>query len=168
MARANIILTRIDNRLVHGQVGVTWANGIDIDTVVVVDDEAVQNPIGCKLMESVASAANKRICFYSVESFSNAFFGIDSNQKLFLVVSSPTTVVRLLEKQVPITVVNVGNMHYQRGKVAFNRKVYLSEQEIEAFNYLLDKNIDVYYQELPDTFISKIPYMNYEEMRKRR
>ena len=37
--RAKIELIRVDNRLVHGQVGVTWVNALNIDTIVVVDDE---------------------------------------------------------------------------------------------------------------------------------
>jgi len=36
--RAKIELTRIDNRLVHGQVGMTWGSTLNIDTIVVVDD----------------------------------------------------------------------------------------------------------------------------------
>lgn len=35
----NIVLTRIDNRLVHGQVGVTWVNSVGANLLVVVDDE---------------------------------------------------------------------------------------------------------------------------------
>ena len=36
--RARIELTRIDNRLVHGQVGLTWGSTLNIDTIVVVDN----------------------------------------------------------------------------------------------------------------------------------
>ena len=31
--RAKIELTRIDNRLVHGQVGMTWGSTLNIDTM---------------------------------------------------------------------------------------------------------------------------------------
>lgn len=41
--RAKIELIRVDNRLVHGQVGVTWVNALNIDTIVVVDDETAIN-----------------------------------------------------------------------------------------------------------------------------
>ncbi len=38
MSSPNILLTRIDNRLVHGQVGVTWTSTIGANLLVVVDD----------------------------------------------------------------------------------------------------------------------------------
>lgn len=168
MNQAKIVLTRVDNRLVHGQVGVTWTSFLDIDTIVVVDNLAIHNSIGCKLMKSVALTANKAISFYSVDDFVKVFFESESHQKLFLVVSSPCTVQRLVEKNIPISVVNIGNMHYQRGKVPFNRKMYVDQKEASSINYLIDQNIDVYYQDIPGTLIEKIPHLNYEKLGQRK
>lgn len=53
-----IQLTRIDNRLVHGQVGMTWTNSLDVDTIVVIDDTTATSSFAQKLMQSIASAAN--------------------------------------------------------------------------------------------------------------
>ena len=39
----NILLTRIDNRLVHGQVGVTWTKTIGANLIVVADDAVAQD-----------------------------------------------------------------------------------------------------------------------------
>ena len=33
MAEPNILLTRIDNRLIHGQVGMTWTNWLGANLV---------------------------------------------------------------------------------------------------------------------------------------
>ena len=41
----NILLTRIDNRLVHGQVGVTWTKTIGANLLLVANDEASQDKI---------------------------------------------------------------------------------------------------------------------------
>lgn len=53
-----IQLIRVDNRLVHGQTGVTWSNSLDIDTIIVIDDETVQNIFSQKLMTSIAKAGS--------------------------------------------------------------------------------------------------------------
>ena len=45
MSSPNILLTRIDNRLVHGQVGVTWTSTIGANLLVVVDDDVAQDEI---------------------------------------------------------------------------------------------------------------------------
>lgn len=41
--KAEIKLIRVDNRLVHGQVGMSWTNSLDVDTIVVIDDEGVND-----------------------------------------------------------------------------------------------------------------------------
>lgn len=61
--RAKIELIRVDNRLVHGQVGVTWVNALNIDTIVVVDDETAVNVFSQKMMKTIAKASNVDIRF---------------------------------------------------------------------------------------------------------
>lgn len=61
--RAKIELIRVDNRLVHGQVGVTWVNALNIDTIVVVDDETAINVFSQKMMKTIAKASNVDIRF---------------------------------------------------------------------------------------------------------
>lgn len=58
--KAKIELTRIDNRLVHGQVGMTWGSTLNIDTIVVVDDLTAASGFAQKLMQSVATAACRK------------------------------------------------------------------------------------------------------------
>ena len=50
----NILLTRIDNRLVHGQVGVTWTKTIGANLLLVANDEASQDKIQQQLMSVTA------------------------------------------------------------------------------------------------------------------
>ncbi len=45
MSSPNILLTRIDNRLVHGQVGITWTSTIGANLLVVVDDVVANDDI---------------------------------------------------------------------------------------------------------------------------
>ena len=47
----DIMLTRIDNRLVHGQVGVAWASSLGgCNLIVVADDIAAKDPVQQSLM----------------------------------------------------------------------------------------------------------------------
>ena len=50
----NILLTRIDNRLVHGQVGVTWTKTLGANLIVVADDTAAEDRIQQSLMSVTA------------------------------------------------------------------------------------------------------------------
>ncbi len=53
MSTPNILATRIDNRLVHGQVGVTWTNTLGANLVVVANDEVSTDTVQQSLMEMV-------------------------------------------------------------------------------------------------------------------
>ncbi len=166
MSLAEIVLTRIDNRLVHGQVGSNWTSSLNVDTIVVVDDKAAMDIFQRKLMESVARAANVHISFYTLHDFVERYFECDSKQKLFLVINDPCVAIRLVEKKVPIQTINIGNMHYARGKVMFNRKVYLSKEEVDAINELIDHGVILYYQDVPGSIIEKVEHLQYDSMRK--
>ena len=69
MINEKIKLTRIDNRLVHGQVGVTWTSSLAVSTIVVVDDMVVQDKLQQRLMETVAKTGNADIRFLSIKDF---------------------------------------------------------------------------------------------------
>lgn len=168
MEKARIELTRIDNRLVHGQVGVTWGHILNIDTIVVVDDTTALSSFAQKLMQSVATAANLQIRFYTVQDFIQVYHEANSHQRLFLVVQSPHEARQLLEGDVPLTRINVGNMHYERGRVAFNRKVYLCREDIEDMNYMLEQGVELFYQDVPGTAVEKFEPLDYETMKRRR
>ena len=53
MSTPNILMTRIDNRLVHGQVGVTWVNALGANLLLVANDSAAQDPVQQNLMDMV-------------------------------------------------------------------------------------------------------------------
>ncbi|MBE2404151.1 PTS sugar transporter subunit IIB, partial [Klebsiella pneumoniae] len=49
----NIVLCRIDERLIHGQVGVQWVGFAGANLVLVANDEAADDPVQQNLMEMV-------------------------------------------------------------------------------------------------------------------
>ena len=157
--RARIELTRIDNRLVHGQVGLTWGSTLNIDTIVVVDNLTAASSFAQKLMQ---------IRFYTVHDFIRAYNDNTSHQKLFVVVQSPHEARLLVEAGIELKRVNVGNMHYEKGRVAFNRKVYLTQPDIEDINYMISQGTEVFYQDVPGSAVEKFSELDYETMKRRR
>ena len=56
----NIVLTRIDNRLVHGQVATQWCGSIGANLILVANDEVAGNKLRQGLMDREAPAM--RLC----------------------------------------------------------------------------------------------------------
>ncbi len=163
-----IQLIRVDNRLVHGQTGVTWSNTLDIDTIIVIDDETMNNVFSQKLMTSIAKAGNVRIAFYSIAGFTDAYHHGSSDKKLFLVVKSIQVVRILYEQGIRFPKINIGNIHYERGRYPFNKKMYLSEQDVEDLNYLNEHDNDIFYQDVPGTMSERIDVLDFERLKVRR
>ena len=56
MKMPNIVLTRIDNRLVHGQVATQWCGTIGANLILVANDEVAGNKLRQGLMDMAAPA----------------------------------------------------------------------------------------------------------------
>ena len=66
----NIVLTRIDNRLIHGQVATMWSSSVGANLLLVVNDEVCTNEFRQGLMDMAApSFAQTR--YFSIEKTIN-------------------------------------------------------------------------------------------------
>lgn len=147
----NIVFTRIDNRLVHGQVGVTWTTSVNANLLVVADDEVANDKVQQSLMTITAKTADVGIRFFSIQKTINTIHKASPKQKIFLVVRTPQDIVRLLEGNVAIKSVNVGNMHFSEGKEKISAKVYVDQSDRDAFEKIKAHGVDLYIQDVPDS-----------------
>lgn len=149
MGVPNILLTRIDNRLVHGQVGVTWTMSLGANLIVVVDDEAAQNDLMQQLMAATAESSGAGIRFFSVSKAIQTINKASAKQKLFIVCKTPQVVKELIEGGIPIKEVNVGNMHFEQGKHQISKKVYVDDHDMECFHAITEAGVKLYIQDVP-------------------
>lgn len=150
MSEPNILLVRIDNRLVHGQVGVTWTTSLGANLIVVVDDEVSKDPLQQQLMAVTAQSSGAGIRFFTVEHTINIIHKAAPTQKIFIVCRTPEIVKKLIDGGVPIKDVNVGNMHFSHGKRQISKKVYVDDKDLEDLRYIRSKGVNVYIQDTPE------------------
>lgn len=153
---SDILLTRIDNRLVHGQVGVTWTTSIGANLLVVVDDIATQDKIQQQLMTMTAESSGVGIRFFSIEKTIKVISKAAPSQKIFLICKTPETVRKLIDGGVELKKVNVGNMHFSDGKRQITKKVFVDDKDLEDLKYIQSKGVEVYIQDTPGDMKSKI------------
>lgn len=67
MSDINIVFTRVDNRLVHGQVGNVWVTASGANLILVVDDETCHDELSKSLMKMTADAVGVQIRFFSIK-----------------------------------------------------------------------------------------------------
>lgn len=157
MSSPNILLTRIDNRLVHGQVGVTWTSTIGANLLVVVDDDVAQDEIQQKLMGITAETYDFGIRFFSIEKTIKIINKAAPHQKIFIICRTPKTVRKLLEGGVELKDVNVGNMHFSEGKKQISSKVYVDEQDLQDLQFIKKNGVNIFIQDVPGDQKEQIP-----------
>lgn len=145
----NILLTRIDNRLVHGQVGVTWTKTLGANLLVVANDEAAEDKIQQQLMSVTAKSSGVGIRFFSIDKTAAIIDRAAPSQKIFLICKTPQDVRRLIDKGVELKEVNVGNMHFSEGKRPLTKKVYVDDQDYADLKYIASKGVNLYIQDVP-------------------
>ncbi|AUX00841.1 hypothetical protein FORC42_0567 [Escherichia coli] len=157
MSSPNILLTRIDNRLVHGQVGVTWTSTIGVNLLVVVDDVVANDDIQQKLMGITAETYGFVIRFFTIEKTINVIGKAAPHQKIFLICRTPQTVRKLVEGGIDLKDINVGNMHFSEGKKQISSKVYVDDQDLADLRFIKQRGVNVFIQDVPGDQKEQIP-----------
>ena len=157
MSSPNILLTRIDNRLVHGQVGVTWTSTIGANLLVVVDDVVANDDIQQKLMGITAETYGFGIRLFTIEKTINVIGKAAPHQKIFLICRTPQTVRKLVEGGIDLKDVNVGNMHFSEGKKQISSKVYVDDQDLADLRFIKQRGVNVFIQDVPGDQKEQIP-----------
>lgn len=135
MTKPNILLTRIDNRLVHGQVGMTWTNTLGANLVVVANDEVATDSVQQNLMDMVLPET-VQIRFFTLEKTIRIIGKAAPHQKILLVVKTPKDALTLVEGGVPIEFLNIGNLHFSEGKQQLSSTVSVDKNDVETFRKL--------------------------------
>lgn len=145
----NILLLRIDNRLVHGQVGITWTTSLGANLLVVADDISANDKLQQELMRITAESSGVGIRFFTIEKTIKVINKALPSQKIFLICRTPKEARALIDGGVPIKNVNVGNMHFEKGKRQLSKKVYVNDKDLEDLKYIQSKGINVFIQDVP-------------------
>lgn len=144
----NILLTRIDNRLLHGQVATQWTKHIGANLILVANDEVAGNKMRQNLMD-MAAPNGVATRYWSIQKTIDNIHKAADRQLIFIICESPEDVLRLVEGGVPIKEVNVGNMHMAEGKRQVAGVVAVDDKDVEAFEKLRDAGVELEIRKVP-------------------
>ena len=96
----NIVLTRIDNRLVHGQVATQWCGAIGANLILVANDEVAGNSLRQGLM-NMAAPAYAAMRYWTIQKTIDTIHKASAKQLIFIVCENPQDVVKLVEVAFP-------------------------------------------------------------------
>lgn len=136
-------LARIDDRLIHGQVATRWTKETNVTRIIVVSDEVAADTVRKTLLTQVAPpgvTAHVVDVAKMIRVYNNPMY---AGQRVMLLFTNPTDVERIVEGGVKITSVNIGGMAFRQGKTQVNNAISVDAKDIEAFNKLNARGIEL-------------------------
>lgn len=136
-------LVRIDDRLIHGQVATRWTKETNVSRIIVVSDEVANDHVRKTLLTQVAPpgvTAHVVDVDKMVRVWNNPKYGQD---RVMLLFTNPTDVLRIVEQGVDVKSVNIGGMAFRQGKTQVNNAVSVDDKDIAAFRKLNERNIEL-------------------------
>lgn len=149
----NIVWTRIDERLLHGQIRITWGKQSNANLILVANDNAAEGPSAAFMQAAMKSSAGGEyaVRFFTLQKTIEVIHKASPKQAILILVDKPADLVTLVEGGVPIKHINIGNMHFHDGKTQLTRNVSVDEADIAAFRRLAELGVQLEVQHMPDS-----------------
>lgn len=145
-----IVLFRVDERLIHGQVVVGWGTTLHPQLIVVVDDELADSPWEQELYV-LGVPVQMEASFTSVADAQGRLAEWQRAPTRIIVLTRDVRSMRRLLEGAPLpgAEVNIGGLHFAPGRRAVLPYVYLSDDERAEIVRLAEQGVDVSARDLP-------------------
>ena len=145
-----IIQMRIDDRLLHGQVAYSWKSALSYEAIVIADDNAandevrkqamkLSNPDGVRLAIRPVKEAVKLVQHPKLKAM-----------KVFVICSNPESAYNFLRETDEKPVLNLGNMQKEDGKQTLSSTVYVSKDDVQYLDKIIDLGYEIEVRQVPD------------------
>lgn len=125
----NIVLTRIDDRLLHGQVVVSWIPYLQADEVVIVDDEYAGDEFMALLIKN-AAPDNVKVHIFTAGEAADYLKKEDEGTRILILVKNVIYLKELTEAGVKLSKINIGNSGGGAGREKYHNTVHFSNEEL--------------------------------------
>ena len=143
----NLVATRVDDRLIHGQ-GMAWLTSLPINLVVVANDAVTNSEMEQDLMLTlVPNSVDTR--FFTIQKTIDVIHKAADHQKIFLLFKSLEDVWKCIEGGVPINEINIGNIRRKNGSTKITPYINLLPAEYTILEKMIKKGIKLNSKQTP-------------------
>jgi PTS system mannose-specific IIB component/fructoselysine and glucoselysine-specific PTS system IIB component len=143
-----LVLNRIDDRLIHGQVVVGWGQPLDVKFIVLVDDAVAESDWEQELYR-MGVPPEMEVRFHSVAEATRLLDAYRTEARPGILLTGDIATMRQLVDRGGVREVNVGGIHHRVGRTQHLRYVFLTTDEQEALRRLADGGAVVTAQDVP-------------------
>ena len=143
-----IVLNRIDDRLIHGQVVVGWGQPLGVKFIVLVDDAVAESDWEQELYR-MAVPPEMEVRFNSVADAVRELDRYRTENRPGILLTGDIATMHQLVAEGGVRDVNVGGIHHRAGRVQHLRYVFLTPAEEDALRALAALGAVVTAQDVP-------------------
>lgn len=144
----SIVLCRIDNRLVHGQVLESWVPRVGADTILVVDDNLMEDDFHKMILESMGHGrlSIKVVGCEGAQALAKEEL---SDKKVMVLFHDTEQAERALECGLDFKVLNIGNIHPGRHSAKLTRNVHLTNEDAHRICTFISRGVEMDVRAVP-------------------
>lgn len=143
-----LVLNRIDDRLMHGQVVVGWGQPLDVKFIVLVDDGVAESDWEQDLYR-MGVPPEMEVRFHSTAEAAPLLDDYRTEARPGILLTGDIATMHRLVERGGVREVNVGGIHHRAGRTQHLRYVFLTPEEEEALRALADRGAVVTAQDVP-------------------
>ncbi|OEU75265.1 MAG: hypothetical protein BA874_11130 [Desulfuromonadales bacterium C00003068] len=145
----SLVLVRVDNRLIHGQVLEAWLPHVQADSIIVVDDE-IANDSFRKLLMLAVVPKTVRVDVYNHQQFEGVPCSpLSSDAKVLVLFATPADALKAYRGGFHFSTLNLGNMHVGPQKCCISQTLYADCDDLDDLEQLAELGVDICAQCIP-------------------
>lgn len=125
----SVVIARVDERLIHGQVATAWLKTYPAQVVIAVDDASAKDPLQIMLLQMAVSGRVK--CEVCTLDKAKALVEKYEKYNIFLCAKTPKVFLEMLRQGVKIPQVNIGGIYAKEGRTQYYPTVFLDKESKE-------------------------------------
>lgn len=143
-----ILQTRVDNRLIHGQVATSWLPYLKANLAVVANDQAATDEAQQALLQ-MSAGPNVATRFFTLQQTIDKIHKASAKQHIMLLVEFVQDAVTLVKAGVPLKEVVLGNMHPAPNKTKVTDVIFVDDNDVAAIKELKNLGVNVVIRRFP-------------------
>lgn len=144
-----VILIRVDDRLLHGQIICSWVPFIKADSLVVASDEAASDSLVSEII-SACGCNELSVAVKSVADTAAYLKGEDGAEaRVMLVVGELRDAMRLYELGMKFSSINLGNIHHEDDGRVITPSIIVNSEDETVLRRFMELGVSIEIRDIP-------------------
>lgn len=143
-----IKMIRVDYRLLHGQVAVSWTSMLGADCLLLVSDTVLDDPLRLSSLKLAKPEGAKVVIKNLKDSIDALKSGITDKYKLFIVCEN-IQLAKQIAEAMDVREINLGNTPYREDARQASKSIFLDAQDEEDVRQMVSNGMDIFIQMVP-------------------